>query len=321
MEIFVNLPQELGKLSLPPGISLRCGNSQTLPDYLVGRGYREFNTTNETLSGIAARAEKLRESNVICAFAGVGTATKVVLQAALLEPREYLGFVDISGQNVFDATLLASALRSGYPSILAFLDTNEGRQHWEALSELMPDRLVFGFKLPDGIVHSIQSERIQKTTEDLGRVDNDLVEGQRRLGISTADCIRVLQQAKEVEISLDSIRSEVVLNAVIRDKGRLGIVVIDSSNVPLYGSQLYSSKIDPLIFFGFNGTNDDARELGVPDFGYKRSKFGIHYWSFPLNDDRVRTAGLFGGMTVGMGYFQRQYNHIIDKVDGQTPQW
>src|SRR5437868_6987559 len=107
-KFIANRLQERPILPFPKGMDMRCGSPSSMSDFLYGRGYQEIDVTNETYRGIQERAHYAKSKfGEIATFTGVGHPVKTIVQAAILKPVDYLGFVDISGQNVFDSAFLA----------------------------------------------------------------------------------------------------------------------------------------------------------------------------------------------------------------------
>jgi hypothetical protein len=132
-----------------------------------------------------------------------------------------------------------------------------------------------------------------------------------------------MQKVKKIEIQLDNIRSEDVLTrAMVYQSVHTGNLVIDASNVPLHSDVLDASTENPTVFFGFNADDNTLKRSGVQDFGHtENTVYDIHYWNYPLNDERTRSAKLSGGMTIGMAPYKRGYESIRDKIDSLGRKW
>jgi hypothetical protein len=308
-------------LPCPEGVSLRSGSNATMPDILYGKGYKEFNVTNESLSGILRRAEFVKKGGNIEVFIGVGTAVKVALQAAVLEPLKYLSLVDISGQNTYEAVLLFSALRNGY-TVSDYINTREGKELYTTLNHIYPDQFKYYCepygRFPEFV---LRSERLRKSKDDISSLDHELILFSQKLGIPIEKIIEAIQKVEKIEVSLDSILSSDVLGKALSHTSKgPNSIVIDASNVPIKSPILDESLKNPIIFFGFNAQDEIMRKYGVPEFGEGQWN-DVRYWNFPPNDQRTKDNELIGGMVVGMAEYKRGYQALVNYIDSIDLKW
>lgn len=316
-----NRMQERPIVPFPKGVSLRTGSPRTMFDSEYGRGYHEFQITNESLSGIHERANLVKgQVGEVGSFACVGSPIKTVLQATILQPNENLAFVDISGKNTWDAALLAASLRSGMTSIYQYIQTPEGKEVLQVLDKIFPDRFEYKYSPQEGNEYVIHTERINKSIDSIHTQDRDLKEGMALMGISEQEVLDAVSSVKNIGIHLDSIRSEDMLLQLL-ESAQEGAVIIDASNIPLSANALEVANKDTIIFFGFHGTQKSSEYVGVPDFGHVITRNGINFWNYPLNDSRTKEKHLNGGMTVGSGYYRQSYKQISRYVDDAASQW
>jgi hypothetical protein len=302
---------------------MRAGTPNTFPDFLYGKGYREFGVTNESLEGIKERGLFVRTMGSVDTFIGVGTPVKVLLQAAVLQPTEYIGFVDISGQNIRDAMLLVSALQAGFSSVAEYVKSPQGREVRKTTDDVFPDQLESKLQSGDGVTILSHHEIIHKSDNTLSSLDYDLSQALSDLGIIFSDLVKVIQSVKKIRFHFDSIKSADLWNEVLHKPPTPGkMIVIDASNIPLESNVLDASEHNPLILFGYNGTYQSAVRDRMPEFGYaKRPYDDVHFWNYPLNDEKTRALNIKGGMAIGMGSYKDGYSSIRRNVDNLSNQW
>lgn len=304
-------------VTLPQGISLRAGSINTMPDSMYGIAHQEGAGTNETVRGIFERARFIREKyGQVSTFAGVGNPIKVLAQAALLEPTDYLGFVDISGQNTFDTVLLLSTLRNGFTSVRDFVTTTEGKQLFNALCSVIPDEIAYKVEFSNGNIASIvdHTEYVNKYDWHIRDIDTIFHWFLDKMNIDIESVRQVVQVVKSIGIQFDDIRSEEVFTNILQDRvpNNTGTIVIDTSNIPFSNPILDNSPFNPLIFFSYFGRENARRADNIPNHGHDTTKNGsIHFWNYP-EDQGIHIVGLAD---------YSSYHDIRANVDEWVRQW
>ena len=303
--------QENPFLPTPVGIRFRAGSQSTMPDYLYGRGYCEFNITNETLTGIKERSQETKIIHPeISSFLCVGTPLKALFQAVLLEPTDYFSLIDISGQNTFSAVLLFSSLKAGFSSVSEYLKTDAGSRLYKSICAVFPTKLCNE--------QSIYQEQIDKSIQTIDSIDFQLKKYADELGIPIEKIIEFIKKVGSIEVQLDSIQSSAVLEKILRP----GTHIIDSSNIPLRSALLDNSTQNPIIFFSFNALGNVTQRHGIRSFGRnKPSNSDITYWNYPSNDPETKKAHLLGGIIVGAAPYKSGYRDVKPDIDSIDRKW
>ncbi|HSW97301.1 MAG TPA: hypothetical protein VLF89_05740 [Candidatus Saccharimonadales bacterium] len=317
ISIVCNRVQERPILPLPQGIELRAGSPNSMPDYLYGLGYQQSGVTNETLLGIKERAHLAKgKYGEISAFAGVGNPIKTIIQAAILKPSEYLGFIDISGTNIQDAVLLASALRSGYTTLHSYLQSTEGKEILETLQKIIPNRLEHTIQSDIEKPRVLKNELIKRDSIHFYMLDQDLQRTLSTMDITTDDAINAMKKVKRISIRLDNIKSSEAFTEFVEMDGR---VIVDTSNIPLYPTTVPESKGGNLtMFYALAAKDESKKQMGVPASGFGKAKNVENYfWQYPYITEQKKENI---GMPVGMSPYL-EYKNISRYIDDAQNEW